>query len=40
MRRAGLAALGAALLGGGLLLWGRYGLAVVLADPGWLCLPG
>lgn len=23
-----------------LLLWGRYGAAVVLADPGWLCLTG
>jgi hypothetical protein len=30
----------AALAFATLLLWGRYGAAVVLADPGWLCLTG
>jgi len=30
----------AALAFGTLLLWGRYGAAVVLANPGWLCLTG
>jgi hypothetical protein len=40
MRRfATLTALLAAMLGG-LLLWQRYGLAVVLGDGGWLCLTG
>ena len=30
----------AALAVGGLLLWQRYGLAVVLADGGWFCFGG
>jgi hypothetical protein len=30
----------AALAVAALLLWGRYGAAVVLADPNWLCLTG
>lgn len=34
-----LGALGVtALLGGGLLLWARYGLAVSMAENGWFCL--
>lgn len=28
----------AGLLGGGLLLWARYGIAVSLAQNGWFCL--
>jgi len=31
--------LAAALILAGLGLWWRYGLLVVLSDPGWLCLP-
>lgn len=30
--------LAVALIGAGLALWWRYGLAIVLAEPGWLCL--
>ncbi|HSK40050.1 MAG TPA: hypothetical protein VK943_09815 [Arenibaculum sp.] len=29
----------AALLGGGLLLWRDHGLAVVLSNPAWMCVP-
>lgn len=39
-RRVLFGAAAAALALGTLLLWGRYGAAVVLADPSWLCLPG
>jgi len=27
-----------ALLGGGLLLWARYGIPVSMAENGWFCL--
>jgi hypothetical protein len=29
----------AACIAAGLALWWRYGLAVILAEPTWLCLP-
>lgn len=32
-----LVLLAAALIGAGLALWWRYGLAVVLAEPIWFC---
>jgi hypothetical protein len=40
MRPVLLGVAAAALAFATLLLWGRYGAAVVLANPGWLCLTG
>lgn len=39
--RSGKLAILAALLmiAAALALWWRYGLVIVLAEPGWLCLP-
>ena len=37
--RTGWALLAAALIGGALALWWRYGEAIVLAQPSWMCLP-
>ena len=35
--RAAVALLATALIGAGLALWWRYGVAIVLADPIWFC---
>ena len=35
--RTAVALLAVALIGAGLALWWRYGLAIALADPIWFC---
>ncbi len=40
MSRALVLAAAAALMLSSLLLWARFGVAVALSDPGWLCLGG
>ena len=35
--RTNVALLAAALIGAGLALWWRYGVAIVLAEPIWFC---